>query len=190
MRTPKNRLQNAQMGMFFILATELMMFLALVSAYIVIRANVPDWPPIGQPRLPAGETALNTLALLLSGWTFYKAIKISKGVKDTFETDFTEIQNSVVKWIWISFALGLFFVAFQGYEWVKLVSYGLTMGSGVYAGFFYTIIGCHAIHTLAGLVLLLILGLKPSYIKLHTIKWYWYFVVGLWPLLYVSVYLV
>ena len=152
MRTPKNRLQNAQMGMFFILATELMMFLALVSAYIVIRANVPDWPPIGQPRLPAGETALNTIALLLSGWTFYKAIKISKGVKDTFETDFTEIQNSVVKWIWI--------------------------------------IGCHAIHTLAGLVLLLILGLKPSYIKLHTIKWYWYFVVGLWPLLYVSVYLV
>jgi len=186
MRSPKDRLKHAQMAMFFILATELMMFLALVSAYIVIRANVPDWPPIGQPRLPAGETAINTIALLMSAWTYFIVIKKARSQ----EEDFSLSESAVKKYSWITLGLGAFFVAFQGYEWIKLIEYGLTMSSGVYAGFFYTIIGCHALHTFVGLILLLILCIRPSFIKVHTIKWYWFFVVGLWPLLYVSVYLV
>jgi cytochrome c oxidase subunit III len=190
MRSKKNELQNAQMAIFFVLATEVMMFLALVSAYIVIRANVPDWPPIGQPRLPAEATAINTVALLISGLLYHLLVRKlgTQGHED--KSRFAEDLPLIKKYLWWSFGLGVFFVAFQGYEWLQLISYGLTMASGVYAGFFYTIIGCHAIHTVVGLILLLVVLIRPSYVKLQTIKWYWYFVVGLWPLLYVSVYLV
>lgn len=190
MRTKRNQLQNAQMGMFFILATELMMFLALVSAYIVIRANVPDWPPVGQPRLPAATTAINTIALILSGVTFWLAVRAAQGESATDDSQYISHQTKIIRLIWTSFGLGVFFVLFQGYEWIGLINFGLTMDTGIYAGFFYTIIGCHAIHTIVGLVLLIVLATKASFVKLHTIKWYWYFVVGLWPFLYVSVYLV
>lgn len=190
MRTNRNHLDNAQMGMFFILATELMMFLALVSAYIVIRANVPDWPPVGQPRLPAATTAINTIALLISGFTYWKLVQRVGEMPYTDEAQFQSKFQSSQYLLNLSLVLGSFFVLFQGYEWMSLINYGLTMSSGVYAGFFYTIIGCHAIHTLVGLILLFVLRFKATYVKLHTIKWYWYFVVGLWPLLYVSVYLV
>src|SRR5207245_756649 len=42
--------------------------------------------------------------------------------------------------------LGLAFLLVQGYEWIRLVSYGLTVWSGAYGTTFYTLIGMHAAH--------------------------------------------
>ena len=51
-------------------------------------------------------------------------------------------------------ALGTFFVAFQGYEWVQLIGEGLTLTSSTHGGFFYLIVGAHGMHALAALVAL------------------------------------
>ena len=64
-RTP---VSSGVLGMLIFMVTEAMFFAGLVSAYLVIRAGIEEWPPWGQPRLPVVATAFNTVILLASGF--------------------------------------------------------------------------------------------------------------------------
>ena len=175
---------NGVMGMFLFVLTEVMLFLGMISAFSITKASVLEgWPPLDQPRLPAGETALNTVALLLSGVALYLAHRAYKKAPEKAKMP-----------LLASILLGSFFVIFQGMEWSALLAQGLTITSGPLGGFFYLIIGAHALHAIAA-----ILALGWAYVKLlrgdlpktsfWTVQVFWYFVVGIWPLLYVEVYL-
>jgi len=177
---------NGVVGMMIFLAAEVMFFAALVSAYMILRAGVPVWPPWGQPRLPVWSTAFNSLVLIASGVILHQA-------KKRFLAD--EIEASKKLYL-ISLAAGVFFVAFQGYEWVQLISFGLTMTSSNYGGIFYLIIGVHAVHAIAALLGLVWVYRRfdqveraESKVDFTTIQLLWYFVVGLWPVLYLTVYI-
>ena len=68
------------------------------------------------------------------------------------------------------------------------------MTVSTYASFFYLIVGAHALHAVVGLGalgriwLLLRAGrLEPG--TFQAVSLFWYFVVGLWPILYLLVYL-
>ena len=58
-------------GMIVFIVTEVMFFSGLVSAYLIIRAGLEEWPPWGQPRLPIEATAFNTFILVLSAAAVY-----------------------------------------------------------------------------------------------------------------------
>ena len=90
--------------------------------------------------------------------------------------------------------LGTFFVAFQGVEWVMLIGEGLTLTSSALGGFFYLIVGIHALHAVAAILLLVRtwLRLRRGWLassQLASAEAFWYFVVALWPILYWRVYL-
>ena len=89
--------------------------------------------------------------------------------------------------------LGGLFVLFQGYEWVQLLGEGLTMQSSQYGSFFYMIVGFHALHAIAAISILAFLYVKGIQGTLTAeVLWsgqiFWYFVVGIWPFLYLLVY--
>ena len=65
---------SATLAMALFIATEVMFFAGLVSAFLVLRAEALVWPPPGQPRLPLGVTGLNTVLLVASGWTVQRAL--------------------------------------------------------------------------------------------------------------------
>lgn len=175
-------------GMIFLLATEAMFFAGLISAYIVNQAAAKVWPPYGQPRLPIEITALNTAILIASAVIIF-----------IFSNNFksNHITGNSRKLLAITILLGGIFVVVQGTEWIKLISYGLTTTSSLYGAFFYLIIGAHAIHAIAGLLILFYLysvlknsdSFEFSRNKITICSMYWYFVVGIWPLLYILVYL-
>jgi cytochrome c oxidase subunit 3 len=174
---------SAVIGTFIFVVTELMVFAGFVSAFTITRAAYNTWPPIGQPRLPMAETAINTFALLASGVVLYFA-----------QRAFRRDPGSARKLTLTALLLGTFFVVFQGVEWVSLLREGLTLTSSNHGAFFYLIIGTHALHALAAI---LFLGL--AYVSLvrgtlaQSTFWatqvFWYFVVGVWPVLYWRVYL-
>jgi heme/copper-type cytochrome/quinol oxidase subunit 3 len=92
--------------------------------------------------------------------------------------------------------LGIIFVSIQGVEWAKLIGFGLTTSSSLYGAFFYTIIGMHAFHVIVGITILFYLYSKLKskrttdvQNKISICSLYWYFVVGIWPVLYALVYL-
>ena len=65
---------NGVLGMLIFIIAEVMFFAGLISAFMIVKSNaVSGWPPPGQPTLPAGETAINTAALLLSAVVLFFA---------------------------------------------------------------------------------------------------------------------
>ena len=182
---PKSGLNSSALGMLMFIAAELMFFAALISAFLIISAAAEAWPPPDQPRLPIVASALNSLVLFASGWMIFKAYR-------SFKADPTgEVVRKQVKFtLW----LGLAFVGIQGIEWIRLLSFGLTMTSSQYGAFFYLIIGTHAIHAVGALIGLWRLSFKLNAGQLtedtfHAVQLFWLFVVGIWPILYVLVYL-
>ena len=167
------RLPNSIFGALLLIATECMFFAGLLSAYFVSRSYVGVWPPVGQPRLPVLNTAGNTLILLLSACTLYMALQ----------------GKNAARWLGATVFLGSLFVILQGVEWVRLFQYGLTTVSSLYGAFFYLIVGAHGFHALIGLVLLSICLLGFWKRNGSVIFFYWFFIVLLWPFIYVLVYL-
>jgi cytochrome c oxidase subunit 3 len=171
------------MGMLIFVIVEVMVFAALISAFSIIRASAIIWPPLGQPRLPLEETAINTAALLASGVLLVVA-------RRRFAHNPLRARPPLL----FAMLLGAFFVVFQGAEWLALIGEGLTLSSSSLGSFFYLIVGLHALHAAAALGLLAytwrLLGrgwLASS--QLAAAEVFWYFVVGLWPVLYLVVYL-
>jgi cytochrome c oxidase subunit 3 len=174
---------NGVLGMMLFIITESMMFAGLISAFSIVRASAMVWPPPGQPRLPLEATAINTAALLASGFLLYRA-------RRAFQRD---REAALTPLLW-SMLLGGFFVLFQGYEWVRLIGQGLTLTSSSLGSFFYMIVGIHALHAICALGLLVHTWnrLRSGWLvqsQLATAEVFWYFVVGMWPILYLVVYL-
>ena len=176
-------LPNGVLGMLVFLLTEVMLFAGLISAFLIIRSQAIVWPPPGQPRLPIEQTAFNTAALLASGIALYFARRV-----------FRRDPAQALRPLGLSIALGLFFVVFQGFEWAALLGQGLTMQTSSLGSFFYLIVGIHALHAVGaiGLLVHVFLRLRGGWLSsglLATSELLWYFVVGVWPVLYLVMYL-
>jgi cytochrome c oxidase subunit III len=178
---------NAWLAVLMFLGAEAMFFAGLIGAYLVFRISSTIWPPPFQPRLPAEITGINTLILLAS------AVTIRLGLKANQRGD----RARLVRFLSWTAAAGTVFLLIQGFEWFRLIHFGLTVSSSVYGGLFYTIVGCHGLHVFGALVWLLVVWQKArtgkytrqNYVGLQICGMYWTFVVGLWPILYGLVYL-
>lgn len=188
-REPERRpaFSNARLAMLLFLGTDAMFFAGFIGAFLVLRAGAPVWPPPFQPRLPIEVTAVNTAVLLASGYTMARALRaIRRGD-----------QAGLTRGLGWTAALGASFLGVQGYEWLRLVEFGLTLSSGAYGATFYTLIGTHGVHVLGALAWLLITLVRAKrrrftardHVAVTLCGMYWYFVVGLWPVLYTLVYL-
>jgi len=176
-------ISNGVLGMSLFILTEIMFFAGMISSFSIVRASAAIWPPPDQPRLPLEETALNTLALLLSGVFLFFAQR-------RFDKDRESARTPLI----IAIALGTFFVVFQGWEWASMLAQGLTVTSSILGSFFYLIVGVHALHVIAAIVLLMRSWrrLESGWLQssqLATAAVLWYFVVGAWPVVFWRVYL-
>ncbi len=174
---------SAVMATLLFVFTEAMLFAGLISAHAIVKAGAQAWPPLDQPRLPFAETLVNTAALLASG-----AIMVVAHVA------FRRQRARAVAPLGIAVLLGTFFVGFQGREWLALIGEGLTLTSSPYGSFFYMIVGTHAVHAVAALAAMgwAWVRLRQDRLtaaQLGAVEVFWYFVVLVWPVLYVKVYL-
>ena len=176
-------LPNGVLGMLVFIFTEIMLFAGMISAHAISKAGASEWPPANQPRLPIVVTLGNTVALLISGAMLVWA-----------QRSWRRSPAAVKPPLFGAVALGIFFVAAQGREWVGLIREGLTLTSSTYGGFFYLIVGAHALHAVAAILALgwvwrrLVTG-RLAEAQLATVAVFWYFVVLVWPFIYLRVYL-
>ena len=186
-REPRRQpaIDAARLGILIFLGSETMLFAGFVAAFLVFRLGAPVWPPPYQPRLPVEVTGVNTAVLLLSGFTMWRALgAVRRGN-----------QAGLARNLAFTALLGVTFLGVQGYEWARLLEFGLTASSGIYGGTFYTLIGAHALHVLGALTWLAIILVRlerytaQDHVGLSVFRTYWSFVVALWPVLYTLVYL-
>lgn len=180
-------INNARLGMIMLLGAETMFFAGLVGSFLVFRVANTMWPPPMFPQLPVLVTGVNTLFLLYSAVTMclaQRAIQLGEVTR-------------CGRMLLVTLGLGLLFLGIQGYEWLKLIDFGLTLSSGVYGATFYILIGCHAIHVMGAVVWLAVVWGRVTagcysqsrYIGVSVCGMYWLYVVALWPILYWLVYL-
>ena len=177
------------LGMYLFIASEVILFITLLFILFWLRSGlVADWPPPDQPRLPIGITGINTVFLLVSGYSMHRAFRAVK----------QNASRQLTRWLMVTCVLGVVFLTVQGFEWIRLIQFGLSMTSSLYGAMFYTIIGLHAVHVLVTVLVLLYLWVRSSAgaytAEKHTGVvlgyMFWLFVVLIWPILYVLVYLV
>lgn len=180
-------LSNGRLAMVMLLAAETMFFAGLIGAFLMYRMSNQVWPPPTLPRLPIFVTGVNTIILLYSAITMWQSQRMIR----------TGVQHRGVYLLSLTCVLGMIFLAVQGYEWIRLVRFGLTMASGIYGATFYTLIGCHALHVFGAVIWLLIVLVNvfvgrysaARYMGVALCGMYWYYVVALWPILFGLVYL-
>ena len=176
--------EDGTIAMLVFVIVEAMMFAGMVSAFMLTRAAAGGaWPLAGQPRLPLEETAVNTAALLVSGALVFLAAHA-----------WEKREARVGPLLLAAIALGAFFVFFQGIEWVALIHQGLALTSSQHGNFFCLIVGMYGAHALGALLFMGLVWLRLKRGSLSSSAFsaariLWYFVVGVWPVLYLCLYL-
>jgi cytochrome c oxidase subunit 3 len=160
----------------------LMFFMALASAFIVLRRGSEAWVPVHLPRV----LWANTLILLGSSFTLERA-----------RSRLLLADSSGFRKLWsLTTVLGFLFVAGQLVAWRQLVAQGLYISSNQASSFFYIFTSAHAVHLLGGVAALLFVSLRnfdKSTISISTAaelaSYYWHFMDGLWIFLLALLYL-
>ncbi|MDE2679567.1 MAG: cytochrome c oxidase subunit 3 [Gemmatimonadota bacterium] len=214
--TKKKLVSDAVLGMILFVFVEIMLFAGFISAFVIIKARAVGsvWPPPNQPRLPFAETAVNTTALIASGIVLLIAHRMflkgrglggrtaelgtgqagSRGSAGRMAGLGGLLSRPVGRLLVAATLLGGMFVGLQGVEWLALIREGLTITSSTYGALFYTIIGAHAAHAVAAILALAWAAVRLrrgtlTRDALSAVAIFWYFVVLVWPFLYVVVYL-
>jgi len=182
----RKRERSAYLGMAIFLGTWTMMFAGLFFSYAVVRNDAPTWPPIGEPRLPIGLPALNTLLLLGSSATLAKGLKRLR----------TGRATAFPGWLAATIVLGVLFLALQIHVWLSVSEGGLHASTGIYGSVFYGLTCFHALHVIAGLVILGAIAvpafagrnLTARYNLVRLSAMFWHFVDVVWVVMFVTVY--
>ncbi|MBC7530996.1 MAG: cytochrome c oxidase subunit 3 [Oligoflexus sp.] len=180
LRHSEKGIPSPVLGILIFVVCELMVFSALISTRIVIKASAGIFAPPENIKLPVLTTGFNTAVLLLSG-----VFMIAAGWKHG-----SERSKSLFA---LAIATGAFFLGVQGYEWFNLLKFGMTMTSNIFGATFYLLIGCHALHAVAALIAMAWfyrLYTKDQFGKhgMLALQIYWVFVVLVWPVLYSIIY--
>jgi heme/copper-type cytochrome/quinol oxidase subunit 3 len=180
-------ISNTRLAMMIVIGTETMLFAGLIGTFLVFRLAAPAWPPPGQARLPLAVTWANTAVLLGSILPMTAALRAVR----------RDDQAALARALVVTALLGTVFLGVQGFEWARLLRQGLTLASGTYGATFYVLIGCHAAHVLIAVAWLVATTLfamlgrfsAARHAALEMCGMYWYFVCGLWMILFPLVYL-
>jgi cytochrome c oxidase subunit 3 len=135
-----------RIGVWMAIASIVMLFTALTSAYIVRSASGNDWQPIAMPKV----LWLSTLLIVISSVTMEVSRRSLKQQQDA----------RYGRWLIITVALGLAFLGSQIIAWRQLVRQGAYLASNPFNSFFYLFTAAHGLHLLGGIMALTYLLLR------------------------------
>ncbi len=203
-------LSNMKLAMWLFLGSECLLFGALISTYLLSKANFITEVMAGNPNVTstmpaelieefqaAGSvepfwdipfTSASSFILLMSSLTMVLAHKAVS------EDD--DLQTKV--WLAATALLGSTFIAGQVYEFTAFFREGLTYDGNLFGSAFYTLTGFHGVHVSGGILMLLSLLFVAFRGKLNSnraetvelVGLYWHFVDIVWVLIFTIVYLI
>ena len=183
---PDTGLYNAKMGIWLFLASEVMLFGALFSTYVILRTGNPDWV---QHPMNVSLATLNTMILITSSVTVimsWASLRLK---------DFAKFRIYFLSTLLLAGG----FMVVKGIEYNQEFSQGLFPWSDNYMGSYFTLTGLHGLHVVGGMVVIAYLlgpGAKmwetapEQYVnRIEAGGLYWHFVALVWIFLFPSLYL-
>ena len=167
----------ASTGIWVVLASITMTFLAFTSALVVRQGSATDWRHLTLPAV----LYLNTVVLLASSVT----LELARRQVGVFMGRLRTEETKPTRWLYVTLCLGLLFVAGQYVAWLQLRSQGLFLATNPNSSFFYVLTAMHALHVSGGLggLVRVIYRLDKSILRKSTLdatSTYWHFMGGLW----------
>ncbi|MCI0547097.1 MAG: cytochrome c oxidase subunit 3 [Candidatus Rokubacteria bacterium] len=180
------RAWRGRVGMIGLIIAETSLFAVFVVAYLFYIGKSLSGPfPKDVLELPV----LGTICLLSS------SVTVALGVR--------AVGRGAVRraglWLLVTAGLGLLFLGGTAREWYQLIhGDGLTIGTNLFGTTFYPLVGLHASHVIAGVVMLLLCAvfawsgaLRPAHHeRVELVSWYWHFVDGVWVVVFTVVYVI
>jgi len=175
---------RGKVGMACLIIAESAIFTIFVVAYLFYVGKSLSGPT---PREVLETPIFYTICLLSSSLTIHFAGKaLEHGRRAAF----------VLLWL-LTIALGAFFLYGTGQEWHRLIyEHGLTISTNLFGTTYYSLVGLHAFHVTAGLIMLtivLLFGLagrvgRDQSARIEVLSLYWHFVDAVWVVVFTVVY--
>jgi cytochrome c oxidase subunit 3/cytochrome o ubiquinol oxidase subunit 3 len=180
-------LPHTKLAMWLFLASECLLFGALISTYVLYRGRSVEGPfPHDVFDIP--YTSVSAFVLLASSLTMVLALASSQ------QGD----EGRTRLWLLATALLGMVFVGGQVYEFTVFYHEGLKLSGNLFGTTFFVLTGFHGVHVTVGILMLLsLVGLSyaerlpddPSF-PIEMVGLYWHFVDIVWIVIFTVVYLV
>lgn len=174
---------TGKLATWWVLGSEIVIFGGLLGCYLMFRLLYDHW---AEDAAYTNTTlgAINTFVLLTSSLFAVLAHYYAER-KDGLKA---------FKYLWLTIAGALAFLCIKGYEWSTEIAHGYTITKSLFWSFYYTAAGIHALHVIAGALIMAIISFDVIKNKnLHRVELigiYWHFVDLVWiflfPLLYIA----
>ena len=185
--TTSTGLPSAKLAMWIFLASDVLLFGALITSYVVYRGRSVVGPyPKDVFDIP--YTSVSSFVLLASSLTMVLAL--------------SSIQRGDVGrmrlWLLATAMLGLTFVGGQVYEFTSFYREGLSLTTNLFGTTFYVLTGFHGTHVAIGILMLLsVFSLsfggqvtQKDSLTVELVGLYWHFVDIVWIVIFTIVYLI
>ena len=181
-------LPSTKLAMWLFLASECMLFGALITTYVLYRGRPGQPPPHPHEIFDIPYTSVSSFVLLASSLTMVLALSAAQD-RDT---------GRMRLWLLTTALLGLTFVGGQVYEFTAFYNEGLHLDTNLFGTTFYVLTGFHGVHVTVGVLMLLsLVGLSsakrlpedPSF-PIEMVGLYWHFVDIVWIVIFTVVYLI
>jgi heme/copper-type cytochrome/quinol oxidase subunit 3 len=187
-------------GMALFIISEAFLFLGFFWAFFH-ASLVPSsaigamWPPYFLEVInPYVLPLVNTITLILSGFTLTISHKLLDNVDSFNTTKKLVFASNMTFWLFITVLLGAFFLQCQAFEYYFAK---FTYTDTIYGTTFYSLTGLHGFHVLVGTIFLLVCFFRSLSLSVKVNKqtgytaaiWYWHFVDIVWIGLFLIVYI-
>jgi cytochrome c oxidase subunit III len=175
---------RGKVAMACLIIAESAIFTIFVVAYLFYLGKSVTGPT---PREVLETPIFYTICLLSSSLTIHLAAKsLARGITFAF----------LGLWL-LTIALGGLFLYGTAMEWHRLIyEHGLTISTNLFGTTYYSLVGLHAFHVTAGLIMLGIVavfgmagrvGVTQSE-RIEVLSMYWHFVDAVWIVVFTVVY--
>ena len=140
---PDTGLYNAKLGIWLFLASEVMLFGALFSSYVLLRTGAaPGTWPHGSQYLNIPLATLNTIILIGSSVTMvmsWASLKLN---------DFKKYRM----YMGLTFLAGVGFLIVKAIEYSSKFHHGYLPHTNTFLAIYFTLTGLHGLHVIGGMV--------------------------------------
>jgi heme/copper-type cytochrome/quinol oxidase subunit 3 len=171
------------MGMWWFLASEVIIFGGLVVTYVLNRMAHPEWSEHAAHTVNWAGAA-NTVVLLTSSLAVVMAHRAAHDGE----------HAKAAKLLGVTLLLGLVFLGIKSFEYMHEIDAGYTPMTNLFWSFYFLMTGLHALHVIAGMVAMVFIALalrkgeNPQ--RAEYVGMYWHLVDIVWiflfPLLYLA----
>ncbi len=132
---------NAKLGIWLFLASEVMLFGALFSSYVLLRVGAATWPH-GYTILNVPLATLNTMILISSSVTMVMS----------WASLMMKNFRRYKLFMGLTILLGLSFLAIKGFEYGAKFEHHLYPSESTFLAIYFTLTGLHGLHVIGGII--------------------------------------